>query len=92
MTIRFAHLRERSTSGGWVNFAVLGAHSTSGSDTGNAEVLADLTSRVRMAGRKVDQSALAFMQGGRVTFYGSPNLVEYLSKRGVPHWTHTIDV
>lgn len=91
MKINFAHLREPSTSGGWVDFAVFDARSTSGSDTANAKVLADLTIRTRHAGHKVDQSALAFTQNGRVMFHGTPNLVDYLSKSGLPRWTHTLD-
>jgi hypothetical protein len=91
MKISFAHLRERSTSGGWINFAVFGAKSTSGSDSDNAEVLAELTTKARMAGLKIDQSALAYDYCGRVMFYGSRNLVDYLSSYGVPNWTHSID-
>jgi len=92
VTINFAHVRERSASGGWIDFAVFDAHSTSGSDSANSEILANLTSRVRLAGRKVDQSALVYLDGGRITFYGSKHLVDYLSRNGVPSWTHKIDV
>lgn len=91
MTIRFAHLREQSTSGGWINFAVFEARSAAGSAAANAEVLSRLTGKARLSGLKVDQSALAFMNNGKITFYGNPNLVEYLSHRGVPRWTHTIE-
>lgn len=34
MQINFAHLREQSTTGGWINFAVFDARSTSGGDSG----------------------------------------------------------
>ena len=91
MKISFAHLRERSTSGGWINFAVFGAKSNSGSDSDNDMVLSELTAKTRRAGLKIDQSALAYSYNGRVRFYGSKNLVNYLSKSGVPTWTHTID-
>lgn len=91
MRINYAHLRERSTSGGSIDFAVFEARSASGSDTANAEVLARLTARARAAGQKIDQSALAFQEHGRIKFYGDRKLVEYLSKTGVPRWTHTID-
>jgi hypothetical protein len=40
----------------------------------------------------VEQAALAFRSGGRLQFFGSPSLVDYLSKRGVPAWTHQLDV
>lgn len=89
MKINMAHLRERSTSGGWIDFAIFDAKSTSGN---NDELLYQLTQSARRNGLKVDQSALAFTSGGRTKFYGDKNLVSYLSKRGVPHWTHKLDV
>lgn len=92
MKINFAHIRERSTSGGSIDFAVFEARTTSGSEADNAQVLADLTAKARLAGRKIDQSALAFTQNGRLMFYGTKNLVDYLSKRGLPQWTHSISV
>jgi hypothetical protein len=88
MRISLAHLRERSAAGGWIDFAVFGAKSTTGS---NAELLESLTLRARQSGLKVDQAALAFMEGGRVQFYGSRPLVDFLSRNGVPAWTHEID-
>lgn len=91
MRINFAHLREHSTSGGWVNFAVFDAKSVSG-DSGNSQLLAQLTAQVRAQGLRVDQSALAFTQNGRVRFYGTETLVNYLSRVGIPGWTHSIDV
>lgn len=92
MKINLAHLRERARSGGWINFAVFDAQSSSGTSVDNTRLLAQLTSGARNANLKVDQSALAFMSGGRLQFFGSPPLVEYLSESGLPGWTHTIDV
>lgn len=92
MKVNLAHLREPSRSGGWINFAVFDARSASGSQSDNARILAQLTSRARASNLRIDQSALAYVSGGRVEFYGSPPLVEFLSKNGVPGWTHTIDV
>jgi hypothetical protein len=92
MQINFAHLRERSTTGGWINFAVFEASSTSGGDSANAQALAQLTSKARLAGFRVDQSALAFMENGRVKFYGARNLVDYLARGWYPNWTHTMTV
>ncbi|WP_435750433.1 hypothetical protein [Thauera sp. AutoDN2] len=91
MKVNLAHLRERARSGGWINFAVFDARSSSGTRDDNVRLLAQLTARARSANLQVDQSALAFMSGGRVQFFGSPPLVEYLSKSGVPGWTHTIE-
>jgi hypothetical protein len=92
MQIRLAHLRERSTSGGWINFAVFQAKSISGGDSSNRNLLAQLTAKVKASGLRVDQSALAFEQNGRTHFYGSKNLVDYLAKTGISHWTHTIEI
>lgn len=91
MRVNTAHLRERARNGGWINFAVFEAKSSSGTRDDNARLLAQLTARARRANLQVDQSALAFMSGGQVQFFGSPPLVEYLSKSGLPGWTHTIE-
>lgn len=92
MKINLAHLRERARSGGWINFAVFDARSPSGTRDDNARLLAQLTTKARIANLHIDQSALAFMSGGRVQFFGSPSLVGYLAQSGLPGWTHTIDV
>lgn len=92
MQINVAHIRERSTSGGAIDFAVFEAKSNSGSDSDNGTLLSQLTMSARAAGLKVDQSALAYSYNGRIKFYGSKNLVDYLSNSGVPNWTHKIDV
>lgn len=89
MKINMAHLRERSTTGGWINFAIFDAKATTGD---NAGLLHQLTRAARANGLQVDQSALAFQSGGRIQFYGDKNLVSYLSKGWIPQWTHTIDV
>jgi hypothetical protein len=91
MRVNLAHLRERARSGGWINFAVFDARSSSGTNDDNARLLVQLTAKARGANLRVDQSALAFMSGSRIQFFGSPPLVEYLSKNGLPGWTHTID-
>jgi hypothetical protein len=89
MKIKMAHLRECSTTGGWINFAVFDAKSTTGD---NAGLLHQLTMAARANGLQVGQSALAFQFGARIQFYGDKNLVSYLSKGWIPQWTHTIDV
>jgi hypothetical protein len=87
--INLAHLRERSTTGGWINFVVFDAKSTTNN---NDQLLSQLTAKARTAGLKIDQSALAYRKNGHVEFYGNKNLVQYLSKLGLPQWTHTIDI
>lgn len=91
MKIHLAHVRERARSGGYVNFAVFDARASSGTRDDNARLLAQLTAKTRLANLRVDQSALAYYHGGRTQFFGSPPLVDYLSKNGLPGWTHTID-
>lgn len=92
MKINMAHLRERSSSGGWINFAVFDARSNSGTRSDNSNLLARLTAKARAAGLRIDQSALAYTRGGRIEFSGSRLLVNYLSRRGLPNWTHKIEV
>jgi len=87
--INLAHLRERSTTGGWINFVVFDAKSTTNN---NDQLLYQLTAKARAAGLKIDQSALAYTKNGHIEFYGTKNLVQYLSKLGLPQWTHTIDI
>ena len=92
MKVKLAHLRERALAGGWIDFAVFDARSTSNTESANSELLTELTAAARNAGLKVDQSALAYGQGGRIRFYGDKNLVDYLSGGWSPQWTHEIDV
>lgn len=88
MKINMAHLRDKATNGGWIDFAIFDARSNSGTNQDNAELLEQLTFKARNSGLKIDKSALAYMQNRRVVFYGTPDLVEYLSKIGLPKWTH----
>lgn len=83
-----AHLRERAVAGGWINFAVFDAKSTSGN---NRLLLQQLTQSARANGLQVDQSALVYSVGGRLQFFGDTNLVNYLAKGWRPSWTHAID-
>lgn len=92
MQIKFAHLREPSTNGGWIDFAVFEARSNTGGDPDNSRALQELTVKAKMAGHKVDQSALAFTEHGRLKFFGSKPLVEHLSRSWRGGWTHTMDV
>jgi len=91
MKVNFAHVRECAQNGGWINFAVFDARSTSGAQDDNARLPAQLTAKARSANLRVDQAALAFMSGGRLQFFGSPPLVDFLSRSGIPRWTHSFD-
>ncbi|SFV59686.1 hypothetical protein MNB_SV-9-1641 [hydrothermal vent metagenome] len=87
--VNLAHIRERSTRGVWIDFVVFDAKSTTNR---NDELLVQLTSQVRASGFKVDKSALAYYKNNKIEFYGTTDLVNYLSKSGLPQWTHTIDI
>jgi len=92
MRIEFAHLRERGAAGGWIDFVVFDAKSTTGTDADNARLLHQLTVAAAGLGLKIDQSALAFKSGAQIRFYGTPALVDHLARSGVPRWTHYIDL
>lgn len=92
MQVNVAHIRERAQSGGWLSCCVFDARSTSGTTADNSHLLAQLTLKARQANLRVDHAALAFMAHGRLQFFGSTSLVQLLSRRGVPSWTHTLTV
>lgn len=92
MKINFAHVRARAAAGGWIDYAVFDARSSSGTDSANADLLLRLTAAARGSGLKIDQSALAFVESGRLKFYGARTLVAHLSRGGLPRWTHSLDV
>ncbi|THC39086.1 hypothetical protein [Massilia sp. Mn16-1_5] len=66
MQINLAHLRERSTTGAPIDFAVFDARSNSGTQSDNSRLLEQLTMKARGAGVKVDQAALAYSENGRI--------------------------
>lgn len=91
MRISFAHLRERATNGGYIDFAVFDANATTGSDHDRRKVLFSLTQQARAQGLKIDASALVFQENGQPKTYGDQAIVDYLSRCGVPPWTHYLD-
>ena len=92
MRINLAHLRERSTSGKFVNFAIFDADTGDGTNGGRSALLADLTRKTRLfLGLTIDVSALAYSEQGQSRSYGDPVVVDYPSKTGVPQWTHYMD-
>lgn len=92
MRINLAHLRDRSTNGGDVNFAVFDANASNGTDHGRAQLLATLTTKARQSGLNVEIAALIYQEHGQLRTYGEPSVVRYLEARGVPRWTHTIEI
>jgi arginase family enzyme len=92
MKVNFAHLRDKNTEGGWIDYVVFDAHADSNTNADNGLLLHKLTRRARASGLKVDQSALAYRHDGKVVYFGVEALVKYLGKVGVQGWTHTLDL
>ena len=92
MRINFAHIRERSTTGGWIDFAVFEAKSITGFDSDNDASLLDLVLRAQGLGLKIDKAALAYQENGQIKFWGAKDLVARLSNSGIPQFTHYLDV
>jgi len=92
MTIEFAHLRERSTTGQNVDFVVFDAKPNNNTPSARNALLFQLTAKARLAGKKVDASALVYEENGQVRVWGDRFAVDYVSKVGVPSPTHTLDI
>jgi hypothetical protein len=87
MTIRMAHLRAQG-----ISFAVFEADAPTRLDADRRRLLANLTARARMENLRIDKAALTFMEHGRITYFGTPDLVNYLTGSGVSRWTHSLTV
>jgi hypothetical protein len=91
MRINFAHIRHPSTNAGTIDYAVFDAKANSNTTEAKQSVLFQLTQAARSAGHKIDQSAIAYSESGQIQFFGDKNLVNFLSKNGLPQWTHWIE-
>lgn len=87
MRVDMAHLRARGT-----NFAVFAVDAANHSSAGREALLAQLVARARSNRLRIDKAALAYREAGSTKFFGTPDLVKYLAARGVPRWTHTLEV
>jgi hypothetical protein len=87
MRIDMAHLQDQG-----INFAIFAADAANHTDTGREELLAQLVAKARGNSLRVDKAALAYQEAGRTRFFGTPDLVKYLASRGIPRWTHTLDI
>jgi hypothetical protein len=87
MSINIAHLRTQG-----IDFVVADVDATSRLDSDRDAILQRIWMAARRAGLRADKAALAFMEGGRAKFYGTPDLVRFLAGHGVPRWTHTIEI
>ena len=86
MSVQIAHFREQG-----LNCLICEADASSRLNADRARLLAQLTAQARAANLAVDKSALAYMEFGRLNFYGAPDLVRFLSNKGLPRWTHTLN-
>jgi hypothetical protein len=84
MKIEFAHLREKSTTGEMVDFAVFFAQANSDTDAAREEWLSQLVVAARAVGRKVDAAALVYEDGNRIKWWGHPFVVDYIERFGIP--------
>ncbi|MDC1436225.1 hypothetical protein N8303_03110 [Gammaproteobacteria bacterium] len=92
MKINMAHLRQETSNGDFMDFAIFDARSESGSEADNLTLLNELSENARKNNFKVDQAVLVFKIDDEIRFYGSTELAKYLSKVGFPKWTHQIDI
>ena len=87
MRIEMAHLHAQG-----INFAVFAADANDRTNAGRQRLLGQLVAKARGNNLRVDKAALAFQEAGRTTYFGTPDLVRYLSSSGIGRWTHTLDV
>lgn len=87
MRINVAHLREQG-----IDFLIADADAASHLDSDRDALLSQIWAAAHRENWKVDKAALAFMQAGRPSFYGTRDLVDFLVANGVPRWTHTLEV
>jgi hypothetical protein len=87
MRIEMAHLRDQG-----IDFAIFNADAPDHDSAARQALLNRLVVMARQNRLHVDKAALAFEESGSIKFFGTPDLVRYLASRGVPRWTHTLDV
>lgn len=89
--VQLAHFRQQTATGQFIDFAIFDARTESGSESDNLELLNGLVNKaIELEKLKIDQAALMFKRDGEIRFYGSTDLVNYISKVGFPKWTHTL--
>jgi hypothetical protein len=87
MRIQMAHLRDQG-----IDFVVFGADAADRTDAGRRALLGQLVAKARGNRLRVDKAALAYHEAGGTRIFGQPDLVKSLESRGVPQWTHRLDV
>lgn len=92
MRINFSHYRDKSTTGGCIDYAVFEARSQTGSESDNDTLLLSLTIKARNLGYKIDKSALAYLENGELIFFGDSDLVNYLKMNALPNSNNHLDL
>jgi hypothetical protein len=87
MKLKVAHLRTQG-----IDFLVADADARTRLENDRNILLSRIVVIARRSGLKVDKGALAFTEGGRTVYFGTPDLVNFLARQGVPRWTHTLEV
>ncbi|QFP75787.1 hypothetical protein [Deinococcus sp. AJ005] len=87
MQINIAHINIQGQS-----CLICDAESPNHNDNARSVLLAQLVAAARAKNLRVDKSALAFTEHGRLKFYGSTDLVGFLVNNGLPRWTHALTV
>ena len=91
--VNLGHFRQQTSEGDFIDFAVFDAKSQSGTEEDNNAILNRLVKiAVEEKNLKIDRAALIFEKDGEKVFYGSTDLVQYLSRVGFPKWTHTLEL
>jgi len=84
MRIEFAHLRQRSTTGQMVDFAVFHAKANGNTDADRQRWLSELGNSSSSSRRKVDVAALVYQEGTQMTWWGHPFVGDFINRLGVP--------
>jgi curli biogenesis system outer membrane secretion channel CsgG len=93
MKVNVGHFRQETSDGGFIDFAVFDARTESGTEKDNLELLNNLIrATVQLKNLKIDRAALVFKRDGEIRFYGSKDLVDFLSKHGFPKWNVVLEL
>lgn len=91
--INLAHYRQKTATGDYVNFAIFDAVAESDSEKDKLELLNGLVKlTIELKKLKIDQAVIAFYKDDELRLYGSNDLIKYLSRSGLPEWTHTLEL
>ena len=87
MQINVAHVNIQGQ-----NCLICEANAKDHTDSTRSTLLAQLTAAARAQNLRVEKSALAFSEHGRLQFYGSRDLVGFLANNSLPRWTHKLTI